>query len=140
MANVMSPDHPTIQKMRDLAEAASERAYAPYSGFRVGAAVLSEDGEIFTGANVENASYSLSICAERSAIFQAVSAGKRKLAAVVIFTPTERPTPPCGSCLQVIHEFGPAAHVYSFASSGEPLQATLADLLPHPFDLKSSTE
>jgi cytidine deaminase len=140
MADVMNPDHPTIQKMRGLAEAASARAYAPYSGFPVGAAALSEDGEIFTGANVENASYSLTLCAERSAIFQAVSAGKRRLAAVAIFTPTDRPTPPCGSCLQVIHEFGPAAHVYSFATGGEPLHATMRDLLPHPFDHKPGTE
>lgn len=138
--NRLNPNDPAILKTRDLAEAASTRAYAPYSGFRVGAAVLAEDGEVFTGCNVENASYSLSICAERSAIFQAVCAGKRSFAAIVIFTPTERPVPPCGSCLQVLHEFAPAAHVYSFASTGEPLHFTLPDLLPHPFDLERTAE
>ena len=122
-----------MQRMRELAMAASEHAYVPYSGFKVVAAVLVENGEIFSACNVENASYSLSMCAERNALFQAVSHGHRKVQAVVIFTPTSQPTPPCGACRQAIGEFGPEAEIFSFARAGDPLHARLDDLLPHSF-------
>src|SRR5258708_5390419 len=95
------------------ARIAASRAHCPYSKFRVGAAVLTGDGEIFSGCNVENASYGLTICAERSAVFQAVtrSANPLFLRAVVVFTPTRSPTAPCGACRQVINEFGPECEV-----------------------------
>src|SRR5512143_376004 len=94
----------------DLAQAArlaSERAYCPYSRFRVGAAVLTEMGEIVSGCNIENASYGLTVCAERVAVFRAVAQGARTLRAVVVYTPTPTPSAPCGACRQVLYEFGP---------------------------------
>jgi cytidine deaminase len=115
------------------AEAAMKNAYCRYSKFRVGAAVLSEDGEIFSGCNVENASYGLTMCAERNAIFQAVAKGLRKLKAVVIVTPTDKATPPCGACRQVINEFGPDAEIFIFGSGSVAQQWKLSDLLPDAF-------
>src|SRR5437868_4726829 len=106
----MIPDA-TLQQMVQLARAASRRAYCPYSHFPVGAALLSADDKLFAGCNVENASYGLSICAERSALFQAVVAGARAIRAVVVYTPTPAPAPPCGACRQVLNEFGPDAVV-----------------------------
>src|SRR6516162_4778763 len=102
-----------VQELVRAARAASERAYCPYSHFPVGAAVLTEAGRVFAGCNVENASYGLTVCAERSAVFQAVAAGERHVRAVVIYTPTPRPTAPCGACRQVLNEFGPDALVVS---------------------------
>src|SRR5205085_1133545 len=105
----MKANDEIVQKMRAEAEAAMKNAYCRYSDFAVGAAVLASDDKIFAGCNVENASYGLTICAERNAIFQAVAAGKlsknRKLKAVVVVTPAEKLTPPCGACRQVIYEF-----------------------------------
>ncbi len=122
----------------DLAEAArqaSARAYCPYSRFRVGAAVLAADGRTFTGCNVENASYGLTICAERNAIFRAVAQvdGPLVIRAVVIYTPTPEPTAPCGACRQVINEFGPAAEIRSICDGPRDLQFRLSDLLPAAF-------
>src|SRR5437764_12760377 len=102
---------PEVQKMREAAQVAARAAYCPYSNFPVGAAVLSSEGEIFAGCNVENASFGLTICAERNAIFQAISKGRRRIRAVVIVTPIGGLTPPCGACRQVINEFGPEADV-----------------------------
>src|SRR5256885_11555939 len=104
-----------------------------YSKFRVGAAVLSDDGEIFAGCNVENASYGLTMCAERNAIFQAVAQGLRKLKAIVIVTPTNTATPPCGACRQVINEFGPEAELFVFGTGNVAQQFKLSDLLPNAF-------
>jgi cytidine deaminase len=95
--------------------------------------VLSDNGSVFTGCNVENASYGLTICAERSAVFQAVAAGCRRIVAVVIFTPTQQPSAPCGACRQVIYEFGPEATVYSFCSADEVIQSPISDLLTLAF-------
>ena len=97
-----------VERMIAAARRPSVVAYCPYSNFRVGAAALTEDDAIFAGCNVENASYGLTVVAERNAIFQAVGMGKRVIRAVVVFTPTPRPTSPCGACRQVINEFGPA--------------------------------
>ena len=105
--------------------AAMANAYCRYSKFRVGAAVLTADGEIVAGCNVENASYGLTMCAERSAIFQAVAQGHRDLKAVVIVTPTRSPTPPCGACRQVINEFGPNAEVFLFGKGKSGTKFTL---------------
>ena len=115
------------------ARAAAARAYAPYSQFRVGAAVLSGRGRVYTGANVENASYGLCNCAERTAIFAAVAAGERELRSVVVYTPTATPTAPCGACRQVIHEFGPNARVLSVCDGRSRVETTIDQLLPHAF-------
>ncbi len=125
-------DH-LVQKMRKAALRASRNAYCRYSKFRVGAAVLTESGQIFAGCNVENASYGLTICAERNAIFQAVANGQRKIRAVAIVTPTDFPTPPCGACRQVINEFGSRAEIFSFSKRGKVLRFNLRDLLPAAF-------
>ena len=134
----MRATDPAVQEMLRRAKTAAERAYCPYSGFRVGAAVLAirdgeERGEIFAGCNVENASYDLTVCAERSAVVQAVGAGYRRLLAVVVYTPTETPTAPCGACRQVLFEFGADAEVFSFAASGRRSQSTVSALLPDAF-------
>ena len=112
---------------------ASAHAYAPYSRFHVGAAVLAEDGRIFTAANVENASYGLTSCAERNAIFAAVSAGARSIVAVAIHTPTAQPASPCGACRQVIYEFGPHAMVLSGCNGEDRGYWSIDELLPGAF-------
>src|SRR5258707_15687060 len=99
----------TVRRLEHAARAAARGAYAPYSKYRVGAAVLAGSGKIYAGCNVENASYGLCNCAERTAIFTAIAAGERKVKAVVVYTPTRIPTMPCGACRQVINEFGPQA-------------------------------
>ena len=129
----MSTDDLVVREMQVAAEAAMKNAYCRYSKFRVGAAVLSDDGQIFAGCNVENASYGLTMCAERNAIFQAVAQGVRKVKAVVIVTPTEKVTPPCGGCRQVINEFGPGAEIFVFGSGKAARQFKLSDLLPDAF-------
>ena len=127
----------TIEEMRRAAEAAALRAYSPYSKFPVGAAVLSGSGKIFSGCNIENASYGLTNCAERTAVFAAVQAGERAITAVAIYTPTSASTAPCGACRQVLNEFGPDSIVYCFSKASEPLVARLAELLPLSFGPKS---
>jgi cytidine deaminase len=123
----------TLQKMKSAARAAAKKAYCPYSKFPVGASVLTEDNKVYSGSNVENASYSLTICAERNAIFQAVSSGRRKIMAVVIVTPTSTPTPPCGACRQVINEFGGKAEIFCFGKNGNMRHYNSDELLPEAF-------
>lgn len=120
-------------RVEKAARSAADRAYAPYSNFRVGAAVLAGSGKIFTGCNVENASYGLCNCAERTAIFSAIAAGETSVRCVAVYTPTPRPTPPCGACRQVINEFGPTAKVISSCDSEERIETTLDALLPAAF-------
>ncbi|MBX9927672.1 MAG: cytidine deaminase [Gemmatimonadaceae bacterium] len=108
-------------------------AYAPYSGFRVGAALLAEDGRIITGCNVENSAYPAGICAERGAIAAAVVQGVQRFRAVVIATEAEEPTSPCGICRQVLVEFAPNLHVISVTAGGERATHSLSALLPAPF-------
>jgi cytidine deaminase len=124
----------TLAAMKQGAIEAAHHAYAPYSRFAVGAAVLSDDGRIHTGANVENASFGLSICAERNAIFRAVADGARRIDAVVVYTPTREATPPCGACRQVLSEFGADALIVccSDDSTGDR-RYHLAELLPEAF-------
>jgi cytidine deaminase len=129
-------DEETAQRLREAALAARERAYAPYSGFKVGAAVLSASGKIFTGQNVENASYGLGVCAERSAIFAMVGAGERSVRAIAIATAAPAPTAPCGACRQVIREFGPEALVVLVTTGGAKATHTLKELLPYDFGPK----
>ena len=115
-----------------VARAARERAYAPYSRFLVGAAVAS-DGGVFAGANVENASYGVSICAERVAAAAAVASGARRIDAVAVAGPGPRPTPPCGACRQFLYEFGPDMIVVSEAPGGDRSQWRLSELLRDGF-------
>ena len=113
--------------------AAREHAYAPYSGFSVGAAVLTSSGRVYSGCNVENATFPLTVCAERVAITNAVSAGDRQVLAVVVATETDPPAAPCGACRQVIHEFGPSARVVLVGSGSAQREFSIAHLLPEAF-------
>ena len=122
-----------LQALADAARTASRRAYCPYSRFPVGAALLTNDGKVFAGCNVENASLALTICAERNAIFQAVAAGHPGISAIVIYTPTEIPTAPCGACRQVLSELGPDALVVAICDGPGTLKMTIGDLLPAAF-------
>ncbi|HEY8931969.1 MAG TPA: cytidine deaminase [Rariglobus sp.] len=123
----------TIAHLERLARRAATASHSPYSRFPVGAAVLAGSGKTYAGCNVENASFGLCNCAERTAIFTAVAAGERKLRCVVVYTPTPRPTAPCGACRQVINEFGPQARVISICDSAQRIETTLDTLLPAAF-------
>jgi cytidine deaminase len=131
----MAISEPADSELADAARRGAAHAYCPYSRFRVGAAVLTEDGRISWGGNVENASYGLTICAERNAVFQAVAqtAGPTVIRAVVIYTPTPEPTAPCGACRQVINEFGPDAEVRCICDGPGELRYRLSELLPAAF-------
>ena len=118
----------------DQAKSASEKAYAPYSGYKVGAALLCSDGTVFTGCNVENASYSLTICAERNAVFQAVAAGQRDFLALAIYVDGEVLFPPCGACRQVLAEFNPNLHIL-YANRLGSILSDLDTLLPQAFTM-----
>ncbi len=120
-----------IERLLKAAMTARASAYAPYSRFQVGAAVLA-GGEVFAGCNVENASFGLTICAERVAVFAAVAAGPRRIEAVAVAGDPARPTAPCGACRQVLHEFGPEMAVI-LHSGGKPIVQSLASLLPQAF-------
>ena len=116
------------------AEAARDRAYAPYSGFDVGAAALFEDGAVTPGANVENASYSLGVCAERNAVAAGVVGGHGRLRAIFILSAGARPVPPCGACRQVLAEFADAElPIQSRTVGGARMTNTLGKLLPEAF-------
>ena len=111
---------------------AMDRAYAPYSGFAVGAAIVA-NGQIFTGQNIENASYPVSVCAERNAVGRMIDAGERRIDVVAVVTAGETPTPPCGACRQVLWEFGPGSLVVAETTGGERIMWALEDLLPSAF-------
>jgi cytidine deaminase len=110
-----------------------ERSYAPYSRFRVGAALRGRSGRIYTGTNVENASLGLSICAERAAVCQAVAAGETTFTAIAICADSPQIVPPCGACRQVLYEFAPNLTVFLCGGEGRRAHYLLADLLQHPF-------
>ena len=124
------------KKLLAAAKAAQRRAHAPYSKFHVGAALLTKSGKIFTGCNVENASYGLTICAERAAIFNAVHQvqGKLKLRSIAVVTENDVPCSPCGACRQVIAEFGANTAVV-FRGQTDYIEMSIADLLPETFRL-----
>jgi cytidine deaminase len=116
------------------ARAVRENAVAPFSNFKVGAALETADGAIITGCNIENATYGLTICAERVAVFKALSEGYRAFRRVAVVADTERLTPPCGACRQILWEFGGDLVVTLANLKGQHEQYQLANLLPHPFD------
>ena len=118
------------------AQSARQRAYAPYSGFMVGAALESESGEVYAGCNIENRSFGGTVCAERVAMGTAVASGAERIRALVVITDTSPPAAPCGLCLQVLTEFaGPDLPVLLMNTAGDRQQFRLADLHPHPFQL-----
>ncbi len=119
--------------LRAAATSARERAHAPYSHYQVGAALLADDGRIFVGANVENASYGLSLCAERGAVASAVAAGARHFLAAVVVTPGEHPGSPCGMCRQTLAEFPPSFPLRCYGVDGGLLESDVASLLPYAF-------
>lgn len=129
----LAPADRVWTSLTERAMGAMERAYAPYSGFRVGAALLGSDGSVTEGCNVENAAYPAGICAERAAVAAAVTRGVRSFRALVIATEAEAPAPPCGMCRQVLMEFAPTLELVSVTRSGAEARWTLGELLPHAF-------
>ena len=122
------------KELLEAALAARERAYAPYSKFLVGAAVRAESGKIYTGCNIENVSYGLTVCAERNALFSAVGAGERKFTALCVVGDTEEPISPCGACRQVMAEFKVPCIILANLK-GDAKEYTLEELLPLSFNL-----
>ena len=125
-----------LNSLIEIATDARERAFAPFSNFRVGAAVETEDGEIYTGCNVESASYGLTVCAERVAIWKAISEGARCFGRLVIVADTERLTPPCGTCRQIIWEHCRNTTIVLANLRGETETVDIQHLLPRAFDAK----
>lgn len=125
-------EKPEIKELLELAKQAMNNAYAPYSNFRVGAVLLAKDGRIFTGVNIENASYGLTNCAERTAIFKAVSEGVLEFDTLVVIANTDKPVSPCGACRQVMAEFG-NFRVILANTKGEYVETSVSELLPLSF-------
>jgi cytidine deaminase len=128
---MMKPD----DELREAAFAAMENAYAPYSRFRVGAALRTATGEIFTGCNVENAAYGEALCAERVAVSAAVAQGMRAFEEIAVASESDEPAPPCGSCRQTMSEFAPDLKITGYAKNGKKVEWRLGDLLPEAFAL-----
>ena len=128
-----SADDRVMTMLRERALGAMARAYAPYSGFRVGAALLAADGSITEGCNVENAAYPAGMCAERGALAAAIARGSRHFTSIAIATEADEPTPPCGICRQMLEEFAPHLLIVSVTRSGREARWTLDELLPKAF-------
>ena len=133
----MSTKVPDLRPLAQLARQARRRAVAPYSGFKVGAALRSHDGAIITGCNVENASYGLTLCAERVAVFKAVSEGIRRFDAIAVVADSPRPTAPCGPCRQILWELCGDIWVCIVSLKGGSLTRRVSELLPLPFDRRN---
>ncbi|MFW9935977.1 MAG: cytidine deaminase [Candidatus Thorarchaeota archaeon] len=129
-------DEELIQKAR----VAQSHAYAPYSQFAVGAALLTEDGQVFTGCNVENATFGATVCAERTAVFSAVCHGARRFVKIAIVTDNKEPVMPCGICRSVLFEFAPNLEVIAVGSSGQVEKISLSQLYPKGFRLEVENE
>ena len=131
----------TPEKLVEMAIEAMHHAYVPYSGFKVGAAVETASGHIYGGCNIENVSYGLCNCAERTAMFQAVANGERVLKRIVVCADTPEPVAPCGACRQVMQELGPQMEVLLVNREGKQILTTVAELLPYSFqDFPQSEE
>lgn len=124
------------KELIDAATKVREHAYAPFSNFRVGSAIETDDGQIIDGCNVESASYGLTVCAERVAIWKAISEGKRKIKHIAVVADTEELTPPCGVCRQIIWEFGGDIPVIMANLKGKVETVQMKELLPRAFDTK----
>jgi cytidine deaminase len=131
---VTAGDDPATDALVAAARAARERAVADFSGFSVGAALETSDGRIVAGCNIENATYGLTVCAERVAMFKALSEGYRAFRRIVVVADAPHPTPPCGSCRQILWEFAGDIEVILANLTDVTERHRLADLLPHPFD------
>jgi cytidine deaminase len=136
----MPPAAPTYQALLEAAQAARQLAYVPYSGFAVGAAVLTTSGAIFAGGNIENAAYPLTLCAERVALFSAYAAGERDIIALAVVTPTDEAASPCGACRQVLIELAPHCTVLLSNLTGAQRRTTPEELLPHSFGARQLDE
>ncbi len=133
-------DREVKDKLIAKAREVRKNAYVPYSKFPIGAAILTEDNKVFTGCNIENAAYGLTNCAERTAIYKAIATGYRKFKAIAIIADTEKPITPCGSCRQVLLEFGTNIKVIMTNFNGDEEIKTISELLPSSFsreDIKS---
>lgn len=128
-------EHSDIELVK-AATAVRENGYAPFSNFRVGSAIETDDGEIIAGCNVESASYGLTVCAERVAIWKAISQGIRKIKHIAVVANTDKLTPPCGACRQIIWEFGGDIPVIMANLNGKTETIQMKDLLPRAFDTK----
>jgi len=128
------------KKLIEAAKQGMAKAYVPFSGFKVGAAVLTESGEIYTGCNIENSSFSLTCCAERTAIFKAVSSGERNFKALAVIADSTTPVSPCGSCRQVMAEFlTDDVRIYLLSKTNEIKTTSIKELLPFAFHLQAET-
>ncbi len=125
------------QKLIKKANEAAQKAYSPYSNFKVGAALLTKSGKIYTGCNVENASYSMTICAERNAVFQAVAAGETEFNSILVYVDADKDFSPCGACRQVLAEFSANLTVI-IANNKRTYTTSLEELLPDKFSLKDA--
>ena len=124
----------TREELKAKAVSMLEMSYCPYSHFPVGAALECEDGTVYTGCNIENAGYSATVCAERTAVFKAVSEGHRRFKRIVVAGRSDSPCVPCGECRQVLSEFAPELEVICLDKDGNELALSLTDLLPHSFN------
>ncbi|KUK52727.1 MAG: Cytidine deaminase [Desulfotomaculum sp. 46_296] len=138
MIKLPAMDFP-VEKMINTARAAKEAAYAPYSGLRVGAALLTSQGRLYKGCNIENVSYGLTVCAERVAFYKAFSEGERQFAAMAVISDLDGFCSPCGACRQVLSEFGADLKIYICSKNGEFIVKTLTELLPEPFIFRPSS-
>ena len=127
-------------QLLEAAQVAFKQAYAPYSKFHVGAALRSESGQIYFGANVENASYGLTRCAEQSAVQTLASRGERRFEDIVVYSEAEPPASPCGACRQILFEFAPDARVVCVNHKGDIISGYVRDFLPHGFRLENAEE
>lgn len=122
------------EELIQAATKAREQSYSPYSKFAVGAAILTKSGKVFTGCNVENRSFRLTICAEQSAVAEAVGAGEKEFLKIAVVTGLTKPAMPCGACRQTLAEFGLDLEIITANTQGARETTTLVELLPHPFE------
>ena len=132
----MNPSSKTIDALVKNAQEARARSYSPYSRFKVGAAIRTKSGKVYRGCNIENCSYGLTVCAERVAVYNAVSDGETDFEALAVFTEAKDLTPPCGACRQVLSEFSKDL-VIILANPGKQKELKLSELLPMPFNKQS---